>query len=105
MLIILILSLCATSVAYPAADVEKDPLSEEISRMLSNSGLTIEEDFMVKVVFTVTQEMTISIKSISSHNETVNGFLYERLQGQELQGSNWFSGRIYQLPVKVRAVR
>ena len=105
MLFILMISFSATSFAAPAELGLKDPLSEEISKMLSNSKLVIEEDFTVEVLFTVTQEMTIAIRSINSSNETVNKFLFDRLQGQQLKGSNWFSGKIYQLPVRVRATR
>lgn len=108
MLFILLISLSATSHALSAATdlrVKKDPLSKEISQMLSNSGLIIEEEFMVKVLFTVSEEKTISIRSISSDHQNVNQFLYDRLQGQQLKGNNWFAGKIYQLPVKVKSIK
>lgn len=106
-LFFLMLSISASMYAGEASNLPRnnDPLSRELAELLNNSGLIITEDFTVKIFFTVTEERTIEIKSISSENEVVNEFLYKRLQGQQLKGNSWFSEKLYELPVKVRAQR
>lgn len=85
--------------------IGKDPFSEEISKMLSRSALVIEKDFKAVVYFTVSENNIISIRSITSQNETVNEFLQERLNGQQLRGRSWFPGKLYELPVRIKAIR
>ncbi|NJW51664.1 hypothetical protein [Salinimicrobium oceani] len=86
------------------AEIEKgEAISLEIEKMLRNSDLIIEEDFTVKVIFTVTSDKRISIEEISSPNEEVNEFLRKRLDQQKLHGASWYSNKIYELPVKVQA--
>lgn len=84
---------------------KKDPFSAEISQMLSRSSLEVEKDFTVKVIFTTSKDKVIQIQSITSSNLQVNEFLQERLNGKQLQGINWIPNKIYELPVKVKAVR
>lgn len=84
--------------------IKGDPFSEEINRMLSRSTLIIEDDVFVKVIFVVTEEKKIEIRSISSTHAGVKSFLEARLHGQQLQG-NWFPNKIYELPVRVKALR
>ena len=91
--------------ANPLSAAEKDPFSEEISRMLFRSSLIVEKDLTVKVFFVLNEEKEIQIKSISSSNEAVIEFLRVRLNGQQLKGSNWHSNKIYELPVRVKAIR
>jgi hypothetical protein len=85
--------------------LREDPFSEEISKMLLRSSLIVEEDLTVKVVFTLSEDKLIQIESISSSNETVNAFLRTRLSGQKLQGADWKVHQIYELPVRVKAIR
>ena len=105
LLFIFMLSVTTTIYAASATEPIKDPLSREISQMLSDSFFFIEEDFTVKVLFTVTESKIIQIRSISSENEMVNEFLYNKLHGQQLKGSTWYPEKLYELPVKVQARR
>lgn len=108
--IILVFLLWVISAPFYANSLEglekkKDPFSEEISKMLSDSMLFIEEDFTVKVLFTIDEDQVIQVRSISSSNEDVNQFLHQRLHGQRVSGNNWRAEKLYELPVKVKAVR
>jgi len=81
------------------------PISYEIEKMLRDSNLIVEEEFMVTVIFKVTAEKRIQIKSIKSQNEEVNTFLEKRLRNRKLHGEDWYAEKIYELPVKVQAMK
>lgn len=80
-------------------------VSGEIQKMISESDLTIEENFTVTVIFKVNEDKKIEIRSISSPNEEVNEFLRKRLENQKLYGALWSCDKIYELPVKVESRR
>lgn len=80
-------------------------ISHQIEQMLSDSGLVIEEDFTVTVIFKMTGERKIEIRAIDSPNEEVSDFLRKRLENQKLHGNSWDINKIYELPVKVKANR
>lgn len=82
---------------------KRTSVSYEIEKLLRNSSLVIEEDFTVTVVFMVTENKTIDIRSITSPNEEVNKFLEIRLQDHKLKGKGWFAEKLYELPIKVKA--
>ena len=79
------------------------PVSYEIETMLRDSNLIIEGEFMVTVIFQVTVEKRIDIRSIKSPDEEVNTFLEKRLRNRKLHGDAWYTGKIYELPVRVKA--
>lgn len=83
----------------------REPVSAEIQKMLSDSNLIIENEFVVTVIFKVTEDRKINVQSVKSENEEVNEFLRKRLQNQKLHGDNWFTEKIYELPVKVQAIK
>lgn len=83
----------------------RSSISYQIERMLSDSGLIIEEDFTVTVFFKITEENRIEIRSIQSPNEEVNNFLEERLAHRKVHGEKWETQKIYELPVKVHGTR
>ncbi len=101
------LTLSSAVFANPTSDFEDKggSISAEIEKMLKDSNLVIEEEFTVTVFFIVTEERKIEIRSIASPNEEVNEFLKKRLQNQKVHGKNWFTNKIYELPVKVEARR
>lgn len=103
--LLFVLMLTFSTSNFAATAVNKDPLSRELASLLSNSGLIINKEFTVKVFFTVNDQKKIEIRSIDSPNEAVNQFLHNRLQGQQLKGNSWFTEKLYELPVKVRAQR
>ena len=77
----------------------------EIQKMLSESNLIIEENFTVTVVFRVTNDKKIEIRSITSPSEKVNEFVRKRLDNQKLSGDFWTLAKVYELPVKVESRR
>lgn len=85
--------------------VKADPFSDEITRMLSGTSLIVEEDFKLKILFTLSRNKVIEIISISSPNRQVNEFLHLRLNEKQLKGGKWIPNKIYELPVRIKAVR
>lgn len=102
LMLLISLSSAAANFNEPA---KFDPFSEEISKMLSRSSLVISEDLTIKVLFTLTENKVIQINSISSSNKTVNKFLRASLSIERLKGENWEVGKVYILPVRVKAIR
>lgn len=80
-------------------------ITYEIEKMLKDSGLIIEENFTVKVIFSVSQDRKIEIRQVLSPNQEVNDFLLKRLNNQKLHGEVWDMNKIYELPVKVESRR
>ncbi|MCX2839002.1 hypothetical protein OQ279_12675 [Salinimicrobium sp. MT39] len=80
-------------------------ISYQIERMLSDSGLVIEEDFTATVFFEMTGSRKIKVLLVESPNEEVNAFLKKRLTNQKLHGDSWKSEKVYELPVRVQATR
>lgn len=80
-------------------------VSYEIEQMLNNSNLVIENDFTVRVLFTLSEDNKIVIRSIKSENEEVAEFLAERLSKKKVYGRNWDQDKLYELPVRVQATR
>ncbi|WP_424494517.1 hypothetical protein [Salinimicrobium sp. GXAS 041] len=80
-------------------------VSSEIEKMLINSNLIVEDDFTLRMVFSLSEEKEIKVHSIDSENQEVNDFLMKRLQNRRVFGRSWVKGKIYELPVKVEAVR
>lgn len=99
--------LSTANYAHPSFDEEgrKTSISQEIEQMLSNSDLIIEDDFTATVFFEVTKDNKIRIRAIKSSNEEVSKFLKERLKNRKLFGESWFTGKIYELPVRVYGTR
>lgn len=83
-------------------NLKRTSVSYEIEKLLRNSSLVIEEDFKVTVIFMVTEDKKIDVKSIFSPNDEVNKFLQLRLQDHKLKGKGWFVNKLYELPVKVK---
>ncbi|MFD0976147.1 hypothetical protein [Salinimicrobium gaetbulicola] len=84
-------------------NLKRTSVSYEIEKLLRNSSLVIEEDFTVTVIFMVTQDKKIDVRSISSPNEEVNKFLEMRLQDHKLKGKGWLAEKLYELPIQVKA--
>lgn len=84
---------------------KKENITYEIEKMLKDSGLIIEEDFTVRVIFKVNEERKIEVQAIKSSNEVVNEFLLKRLNNQKLHGQGWHTEKLYELPVKVQSLK
>lgn len=87
-----------------SADTKRS-VSYEIEKMLDKSNLIVEDDFMLRIVFSISDDREIQVRSINSDNEEVNEFLMRRLENQKVYGKSWVAGKIYSLPVKVEAAR
>lgn len=90
---------------FSSEEIRGNSVSYEIERMLMDSDLIIEEEFTVTVIFEVNEDKRIEIRSIKSPNEEVNAFLEKRLQDRKLHGEGWFFEKVYELPVKVQAMK
>jgi hypothetical protein len=102
-------ALTFSTVAFASVDNSyknnKGPISSQVEHMISDSNLVIEEDFYVTVIFKITKDKKIEIRSIESPHAGVNSFLKGRLENQRLYGNSWDTAKIYELPVKVQAKR
>ncbi|MEG9328194.1 hypothetical protein SAMN04488034_10654 [Salinimicrobium catena] len=87
------------------APLVKDELSREIQRMLRESELVIEEETKAVLIFNVTPEKKISIRSIIVRDTAVKCFIETRLQNRKLHGSYWEKGEVYAVPVKLEVSR
>lgn len=105
LLVAIAITVSSATYAKPVDGGKGSRVSAEIEKMLSESNLIVENDFVVTVIFKVNEDMKIEIRSITSPNQKVNDFLRQRLQDQKLQGSAWTADKIYELPVKVEAKR
>ena len=107
MLVAFAITLSTASFANPVKEegAKKEPVSTEIQKMLSDSNLIIEKEIMVTIIFKVTGDKRIDVHLVKSENEEVNEFLQKRLQNQKLHGDNWFTEKVYELPVKVQTLK
>lgn len=99
------MAITTAMVANPDPKVDAKSVSSEIEQMLVKSNLIVEDDFTLRMVFSLSDEKEIQVHSIDSDNEEVNEFLMKRLQNRRVFGRSWVEGKIYELPVKVEAVR
>lgn len=86
-------------------EVNRGSITYEIEKMLKDSGLIIDEEFTVTVIFEVNEEQKIEIYSVKSQNEEVNEFIEKRLNHRKLKGEGWSTEKFYELPVKVKSRR
>lgn len=83
---------------------EGKAISMEIQKLLDENNLIIEEEFTVKVVFTVSDEKKIQVHSVTSPNEEINEFLHNKLEDRRVYGKKWHQDKFYELPVKVESL-
>ena len=96
-------AMMAMPAANPADGIKS--ISAEIEKMLVDSELTIEESVTVKVFFSVAEGKSIKIRSINSENPEVQKFLKKRLENRKLLNNKWMEGKLYELPVRIEAVK
>ncbi len=101
------LMLTTSTFANPAfyPETNRGSITYEIEKMLKDSGLIIEEEFTVTVLFKVNEDHKIVIHAVKSPNEEVNEFLQKRLDNRKLHGDGWSVDKYYELPVKVQSRR
>ena len=80
-------------------------VSYEIEKMLAKSNLIVEGDLTLRVLFTISEDKEIMVKKIKCDNEEINEFIMEKLQNRKVFGKNWVEGKLYELPIRVQAIR
>lgn len=100
-------ALClSTSVfAYPTYGLEGRSDSGDIVKLIGKCHLSVENEITVIVRFSLTNRHEIQVHAVKSKNEEVNQFLKTRLEKQVLEGKKWHTGKLYEVPVKVRAAK
>ncbi|HSP40979.1 MAG TPA: hypothetical protein VLN46_06060 [Gillisia sp.] len=81
---------------------DKNSNSYELSVLLEDHLLSLERDYIGKVVFSVNEEKQIVVHSIISKEEFVRDYISEKLTDKVLTGAHWEVGKIYHLPVKMK---
>ncbi len=96
------LALTTSVGAYPTYGIGNS-ISKEIGQLLSGADLSIENEITVIVRFSLSERHEILVYSIKSENDEINKLFKSTLQKQKLEGKKWQSGKLYEIPVVVRA--
>lgn len=78
-------------------------IASEVSKILEQKNCTQENDFVVTLFFSISEDKKIQNISVASSNEELNQFLAARLTNQELPGDAWRMGKIYELSIVQKA--
>lgn len=76
-------------------------LCSQIHKMLKSNSFDISEDATADVRFTINNEGEIVVLSVSTSNETLEGFVKGRLNYKKVV--NGQEGKIYTVPVRIAA--
>lgn len=82
--------------------VDKNSNSYELSKLLEDHSLFLEQDYFGKVVFSINEKREIVVHSILSKEEFVRNYIQEKLTDKVLNGYQWEVGKVYHLPVKMK---
>ena len=99
------LTVSTTVLAYPTYGIEGRSNPGEIEKLLGNCRLSVDDEITVIVRFSLSERHEIQVHAVKSENEEVNQFLKERLDKQKLEGKKWHTGKLYEVPVKLRAAK
>ncbi|CAN5257807.1 hypothetical protein BH23BAC2_BH23BAC2_10430 [soil metagenome] len=97
----LAIMICSTTFAAKEKPKSKISNSAEFERLLKDASLDLDRDYLGKVIFSVNEEKGIVVHAILSNEEFVRNYISEKLTHQFLTGSQWQTGKIYYLPVKM----
>ena len=79
-------------------------LTTQISKLLSTNNLTENEvDVKAQVRFTINKNREIVILSVDTDNKEVEEFVKSRLNYKKVDMSQYVEGRLYTMPVRIRA--
>jgi hypothetical protein len=76
-------------------------LSTQIHKMLKDNNFDISDDLTADVRFTINDEGEIVVLSVSTANETLEGFVKGRLNYKKVDNAQ--EGKIYTVPVRIEA--
>lgn len=83
--------------AYKLNDASS--ITSEIESLIEKSCLELDDHFTVTVFFSVSNDQKIQSLSVASPDESINQYLQEKLENQELSGEFWRTGKIYEISV------
>ncbi|ADV47675.1 hypothetical protein I2486_01345 [Cellulophaga sp. E16_2] len=91
-----------------ANDVKKsekpsENLSTQIATLLSNSNLVIEDELTANVLFTLNEDREIVVLSVTTNSEVIAQFVKSKLNYQKVSLENYREGRMYTVPVRLKA--
>lgn len=79
-------------------------LSSQISSMLSDNNFSeFEDDLTAQVRFTLNEEGEIVVLSVSTDFDQMERFVKNRLNYQKVDLNNVEEGKVYTIPVRVKA--
>lgn len=81
---------------------DPDSVSLEVERMLEETKYEREKEFTITLFFSISEDNRIQSLSVASPNEELNQYLLKKLDNQELLGSYWRSGKIYEVDIVSR---
>lgn len=102
LIIVAALGLSTSVSAYPTYGIGNS-ISKEIGELLSDSKLAVENEITVIVRFSLSDRHEILVHSIKSENEEINKLFESKLERQRLDGKKWQTGKLYEVPVVVKA--
>lgn len=76
-------------------------LSTQIHNMLKDNNFDISDDLTADVRFTINDEGEIVVLSVSTVNDTLEGFVKGRLNYKKVDNAQ--EGKIYTVPVRIEA--
>ena len=76
-------------------------LATQIQTMLKDNSFDINEDLVADVRFTINNEGEIVVLSVSTSNQTLEGFVKGRLNYKKVENAK--EGKIYTVPVRITA--
>jgi len=98
------LSLSTTLQAYPTYGIESR-YTGDLERLINKCHFSVDNEITVIVRFSLSDRHEIHVHAIKSEDEEVNRFLKDLLEKQKLEGRKWHAGKLYEVPVKVKAPR
>lgn len=75
--------------------------TEEIGKLLKNPGFLVEDDITANVIFTVNKENEMVVLSVDSKNATVESFIKQRLNYENLPVALRNGEKTFKLPVRI----
>ena len=78
---------------------DPDSVSLEVLNMLEETTYERGSEFTITLFFSISEDNRIQSLSVASPNEELNQYLLKKLGNQQLLGSYWRSGKIYELEI------
>ena len=96
------LSLSTSVFAYPTYGLEGHSKPGDLEKLIGKCQLSVENEITAIVRFSLSDRHEIQVHAVKSENEEINQFLKTRLEKQILEGKKWHTGKLYEVPVKIK---